>query len=199
MADLFQRTPAGAVSPTRGALEYRYRSARNQLLWIVGFSALNLILLVGGTNTRFLFSAIIPLMLVDLGMYLCGMYPVEEYGAEYNELTFLDSGVFYAIVAVAFVIVGVYLLLWFLARKNKYVWLIVAAVLFALDSVMVLFSMLGSPGGALLDLLFHAWIMYSLISGIISAVKLGNLPPEETFYIDPNNPTQSTLDFTVEQ
>jgi hypothetical protein len=50
----------------------------------------------------------------------------------------LDSSLLVIGVAVAAVICGLYLLCWFLSKKNKVAWFIVALVLFSLDTLLML-------------------------------------------------------------
>ncbi len=198
MANFFPGTQPGAQLTARGALVFRYNTARNQLLWVVAFSAINLILQLVGADLYFLFSATAPLILTFFGMFFCGKYPAEVYGEDFSEYQFLDSSVFAVFVTVAFAIIGMYLLCWFMAKKQKVAWMIVALVLFALDTVLMLWYY-GISFGILFDALFHAWVIYYLIVGIRAAFQLKNLPPEEEFAVDPTDPTQQTLDFTVDE
>lgn len=198
MANFFPKTQPGAQLTARGALAFRYNTARNQLLWVVAFSAINLILQLVGADLYFLFSATAPLILVFLGMFFCGKYPAEVYGEVFSEDQFLDSSVLVVLVVVAFAIVGMYLLCWFMAKKQKVAWMIVALVLFSLDTVLML-GYYGISFEILFDALFHAWIIYHLIVGIRAAFQLKNLPPEEEFVVDPADPTQPPLDFSIDE
>ena len=56
-------------------LENKYKSSLSNLLLVMAFTAINIVLLVTNADTYFLFSAFIPYLCVDTGMYLCGMYP----------------------------------------------------------------------------------------------------------------------------
>ena len=55
--------------------------------------------------------------------------------------------------------------------------MIAALVLFSIDSALML--LLGDFASSILDLVFHAWVIYYLVVGIISANKLKNMPEEE--------------------
>ena len=197
MAGLFGGMRVGAQMPTRGALEYRYNYARNQLIWVVAFSAINLILQLVGADLYFLFSTYVPLLLTSLGMYLCGKYP-EEYYLDWGDEPFLPSVVLTVLAVIAFLSIGAYLLFWFLSKKQKVAWMIVALVFFALDTV-VMFLSVEIIAEMLLDILFHAWVIYSLASGIRAAFKLKNLPPEEELPLDTASPAGQTYDFTTEE
>ena len=72
----------------RQVLETKYRNSRSNLLFVLIFTAINILLLVAQTNTYFLFSAYIPYALVGIGMLLCGMYPAEYYGQDYSSMEF---------------------------------------------------------------------------------------------------------------
>lgn len=198
MASLFKKAQSGAQLPTRGALEYRYNTARNQLIWVVAFSVINLVLQLVGADLYFLFSAYFPLFLTSMGMLLCGKYSEEYYVGELEGMEPLPSVVLTVLVVASFVIIALYLLFWFLAKKQKVAWLIAALVFFALDTVGML-VLGGISFDMLFDILFHAWIIYYLITGIRAAYKLKNLPPEEEITVDSNDPTQPPLDFSVEE
>ena len=96
--ELFKRSEKQEI-PTREALERRCAVARRDILILVGFTAVNLLLMLTKTNLYFLFSAYIPHMLVDLGMLMCGMHPEELYevlyDAPYHSLEFTDKGFFF--------------------------------------------------------------------------------------------------------
>ena len=198
MADFFGKPQMGMQVTARGALEYRYNTARNQLLLVVVFSAVNLLFQIFGVDMYFLFSAYIPLLLTSFGMLLCGRFPEEFYTGEYADMEILPSAVFVVLAVVSFLIIAAYLLFWFLSKKQKVAWMIVALVFFALDSLlMLLFG--GISFDMLFDILFHAWVIYYLISGIRAAFKLKTLPPDEVFAADPTDPTQPPLDFSVDE
>lgn len=55
-------------------------------------------------------------------------------------------------------------------------WLIVALVLFALDTLMMLLGGIGLD--SIVDILFHGWVIISLSMGISAHFKLKKLPEE---------------------
>ena len=69
----------------------RYNIGRLNLLLVALFSLINVILLVCGSYTYFLFSASLPYFLTDLGMFMCGRYPEEFYEGGYQAYSFVDS------------------------------------------------------------------------------------------------------------
>lgn len=179
MANIFNRQANNApqLSP-RAALEGKYNSARYNLLGVIAFTAINLILLIANTGSYFLFSAYLPYFFVDMGMYLCNKYPAEYYDEFFQPLeTPFPDGVFYAMIVIAVVILLAYLLCFIFSSKKRVGWLIAALVFFGIDTAAYLL-LFGIDLTAILDILFHAWVIYYLVSGIIAHNKLKNLPED---------------------
>jgi hypothetical protein len=172
---LFKNRQETQAVSARQAMEMKYASARRDILLVLGFTIINIILLVTNTNTYFLFSAYIPYLIADFAMYFCGKYPAEYY--EGVALDFYGDTVFAVMLALAALILVMYLLSWFFSDKGRVGWLIFAAVLFGLDTAGML--LMGVSLEYVLDILFHAWFLYSLIGGIVAYYKLKKLPPEE--------------------
>ena len=166
----------GQPSP-RALYEQKYKSSRMNLLLVVAFTVINLILLITNANSYFLFSAFVPYFIAGLGMMMCGRFPAEYYeGME--EMTFFDNSVFAVLLIIAFAITLVYLLAWFMSSKNRSGWLIFALVFFAIDTVAMIFVD-GISLEAILDVVFHGWVIYYLVIGINAAKKLKELPEED--------------------
>ena len=160
----------------RQQMERRYASARMNILWVVLFTAINIVLLVSNSYTYFLFSAFIPYAIVDYGMIVCGKYPADFYG-DLSQYQFFDTTVLVVLIAVAAVICVLYLLCWIFSKKRRVAWLIVGLVFFALDTVFMLLG--GISADRILDIVFHGWVIISLTGGIIAHSKLKKLPAEE--------------------
>jgi hypothetical protein len=65
-----------------------------------------------------------------------------------------------------------------MSRKNRVGWLIFALVFFGLDTLgMLIFNGIAADG--IIDIVFHAWIIYYLVVGIIAHNKLKNYPYED--------------------
>lgn len=173
MAKLF-----GQELSTRRTYEQKYKSSRMNLLMVVILTAINLVLLVTNANSYFLFSAFIPYFIASMGMLLCGRYPQEFYEGEFEELVFFNDTVFIVLLVIAIVITSFYLLAWFLSNKNRVGWLIFALVFFVVDT-LGMFVLNGASFEGILDILFHAWVIYDLSRGIVAYYKLKKLPPEE--------------------
>ena len=164
--------------PQRRLLEERYNKSRHNLLLVLIFTAINIVLLVTNANSYFLFSAYVPYMLVDLGMDLCGMYPAEYYGVDYSEDLFLNPSFFAICLGIALVILAMYLLSWIFSKKARVGWLIFSVVFFVIDFI-VLLLVVELNSSIMIDIVFHVWVIVSLMMGIISHFKLKKLPVEE--------------------
>ena len=176
---LFNRNQnATAQFSQRQMLENTVRNARNNLLIVLVFTVINIILLVSGGNTYLLFSAYLPYMLVDYGMFFGGMYPLEYYGEYLSEISFLGTGYFVRMISIAVIALVMYVLCWLFAKKNPKGWLTFALVLFGLDTA-VLFWFAGFAANLLVDYVFHGWVIVSLAMGLSALKKLKNLPEEE--------------------
>ena len=165
------------LSPQQ-VLETRCRNARQNLLYVVIFTLVNILLLVTKSDLYFLFSAYIPYVLVSTGMMLCGMYPPEYYGQDISYLEFLSPTVFAILLTVAIVITALYFLSWIFSKKNRVGWLIFALVIFVIDTIgMFIFTGFAVEG--IVDIIFHVWVIVSLALGINANFKLEKLPVDE--------------------
>lgn len=160
----------------RERLESKFASARGNLLFVVGFTIINLILLVTNSDTYFLFSAFVPYLITTTGMLICGKSPADYY-EDMGEFEFFGNGVFVGFIAVAVILTLLYLLAWFLSKEQKSGWLIFALVFFSIDS-LCLFAVTGLAIDSIIDIIFHIWVIVSLSGGISACKKLKNLPEE---------------------
>ena len=166
----------------RQILENKYLSSCGNILLVLIFSLINVVLLVINSNTYFLFSAYVPYFIADLGMTLCGLYPAEYY-TDLAGLELLPKESFAVFIVIVAIILALYLVCWLLAKKQKSGWMIVALVLFIVDTLVMLL-LAGFSMDAILDYLFHGWVLISLISGLAAAAKLKKLPEEEELAVD---------------
>lgn len=169
--------PSQTASPRQMYVQ-RYNSARYNLLIAAGFTVINVIMLIAKTFSYFLFSANVPYVLVDLAMDFCGMYPAEYYGEYYDTAVFWPKGIFYIALAIAIVIIALYVLCFLFSKNYKVGWLICALAMFAVDTVCMLL-VYNITIDMIVDVLFHVWVLAILIMGIVSYYKLKNMPPEE--------------------
>lgn len=176
---LFNQTKTVAQPPAMV-----YKNARTNLLITIAFTLVNIILLIVDGSVYFLFSAYIPYSLVSSSKFLCGLYPAEFYeelGYDVNSIEFLPEAAFYISLAIAAVILVVYLLCFIFSKKNRYGWLIAALVFFAVDTVLMVlgFDFSSFDIYTILDVVFHAWIIFILVKGIMAGLKLSKLPVTE--------------------
>lgn len=162
-------------SVTEQSLKQKYNNARNNLLLVIIFSVINIVLLVANINSYFLFSASVPYMLTDIGMFLCGRYPAEYYTGELEGFQALPSAVFYVLLAIAVITLLLYFLAFLLSKNGKVGWLIFSLVLFSLD-MGVMFMYFGIALDMILDMVFHIWVIVILAIGIRAHYKLKDLP-----------------------
>ena len=134
-------------------VQNKYAVARVNLLLMSILTVANVILFALGSDTYLLFSASIP-------MYL--------------PILFVESLVTYAILGV--ILTLPYLALWFFSKKSRGC-MIGALVLFSLDCIVMLYFAIG-PYFAdwIIDIVFHAWVMYYLIMGVVHGNEAGKEP-----------------------
>jgi hypothetical protein len=148
---------------SREYLENQFHSGRMNLLMMISFTVTNIVLLLAESGLYFLFSATIPYFLAALG---------AEMDMQLGGSTYVTTAV-----VVCAVILGVYLLLWFLSKKRPGM-LYVAFGLFALDTVALLAMALLAGGlvEEIVNIIFHGWVLFSLFQGARCGGKLKNMP-----------------------
>ena len=176
MAGFFSRAPQNVTQTD--IYEHRYSRARFSLLTAVILTVLNIILLVSGTNTYFFFSAFIPYLIADLGMALCGKYPEDYYTEELADIEFLDPSFLVIAVVIALCIAGIYLLCFFMSKKNNGIWLTVALIMFAIDTLSMMTGIM-LAAEFLIDVAFHLWLIVDLALGLNAYTKLKALRSTE--------------------
>ena len=137
-----------------------FTRARANLLAVVAFTVVNIILAATGSDWMFLFSATIPLMITHL----------------FAGIAFVAGGGILVIgVVLALLCAGVYFLFWALSKRWR-VFILVALIIFAIDTLVFLFVVLGIGGaGDIINLAFSGWVLYYLIIGTIAWAKLSNV------------------------
>ncbi len=158
-------------------LETQYKSSIGNLLLVVVFSAVNIVLLLVNGNSYFLFSAFVPYFAVDYGMYFCGMYP-EEYYYDVPDMVFEEKSFLGVWIAIAVVILTVYVLCWYLAIKKKLGALIAALLFFIIDTAVMLWLVEFSMD-SIIDILMHVWVLSYLVFAIVIYFKIKKSPVEE--------------------
>lgn len=181
MSKLFENNNALNL-PEHQKLENRYKGSINNLLLVVLFSVVNIVLLVLNTDLYFLFSAFVPYALADYGMYCCGLYP-QEYYADIQDPVFYDTSFMGIVLTVAAVIIGIYLLCWYFAKKKKIGGVIFALILFILDTG-AMFWVTGFSTDIIIDIVFHIGVIGYLINAIVVHNRMKKTPAEEICNVD---------------
>jgi len=136
----------------------KFNKARNNLLGVLAFTFINLLLLTFDVDIAFLFSAFVPqlihIIIADIGFPLAGF-------------------------VVGMLSVSVYLLCYLLSKRWR-VFILIALILFVFDAVFMLGTMLlaGAFAEFIPNIIFHAWIIFYLISGTIAWGRLTGISPE---------------------
>ena len=121
-------------------------------------------------------------------MYYCGMYPADYYLA-YSAPDFLPIGVFVAMMCIAVIMVVLYVLSWVLSKK-KAGWLIFGMIFFVIDTLAMV-ALNGIVVESILDYVIHAWVVVSLIGGVLANKKLKDLPEEPLPAFENAAPTET--------
>lgn len=170
----------------RAKYQKNYANARANLLLATILTVASVIMVVVA-DYLFYFSALIPVIIAVTGrefqMMTNGSYTAADLGLtaeEYELMQTIDGNMILIVcLVIALLITAVYFLCWLLSKKRP-AWMIVALVLYSVDTFFALPEILGNlavdPMGAVLMLLFHAWMLYYLISGLIASSKLKKLP-----------------------
>ena len=174
MAFLNRQNAEPQQASQRELLMGKFSRSRGTILAVVAFSLVNILLMVTNANLYFLFSAYVPMILLDMGMFYCGKYPAGYYE---EEIAFLPDTFLWATVAIAGLILLAYLLCWIFSKKASAGWMIFALVLITLDTGLM-FLMNGFAIAYLADTIIHICIIVSLSKGISACHKLKHLPPE---------------------
>ncbi len=161
----------------RTLLESRYNTARVNLLIAIAFTVINVILFASGGSSYFLFSIFVPYYTVLMGLILCGKAPAEFYGEDYDTLIFFGNDVLIAAIAIAVVMLALYVLCYAMSGKGRVGWLIAAPVLMVADTLMMLW-LGGFDADTVTDLIFHVWVVIYLAMGVHAHYKLKTLPPD---------------------
>ena len=142
-------------------LEQKYNSTRMNLLLVVILTAVNIILYIAGSESMLLFSASVPYYAVIFGSVM--------------PLPILSIPCY----VIAGICILVYLLSWIFSKKRSG-WLVVALVFFIVDTIaMVALYVSAQDFSGILDIVLHAYILYSLFVGVSTGKKLKNMPAEE--------------------
>lgn len=190
----FQRNTT-LISP-RQAMENQYKVSRMNLLVAIAFTLINIIMALTATDTYFLFSAMIPYHLVVTGMFLCGKLPAEYYEGSMSDYIFYENSYLVVCIVIAVLCIAALALCWFFSRKQKIGGLIAALVLFIIDT-LGMFYLYGFAPDMLINIFFHAWVIFYLISGIRACKKLKFFPEDEPVVAMPEQTVEGGFSETM--
>lgn len=146
-------------------LEQKYNNGRNNLMLVVIFTFVNVVLQLLDAGMYFLFSASFPLLSVEFGRALS----IRMFNDAYLVLG----------IVLAFVAIACYAALFFLSKKHR-VCILIALILFCVDTLFLFWLLsLGFEASMVLDILFHVWVLFSLISGVKAWADLKKVPADE--------------------
>ncbi|MCL2592943.1 MAG: hypothetical protein FWD82_06215 [Defluviitaleaceae bacterium] len=135
----------------------KFNRARKNLLAVVAFTLVNLFLISFEIELNFLFSAFVPQLL---------------------QIIFIDFSVSIALV-VGLLSTSIYLLCYFLSKRWR-PFMLIALIFFLIDALIMLGFMLltGIYAEFLLNVVFHIWILFYLVTGTSAMIKLSKVTPE---------------------
>lgn len=145
----------------RNTVKQTYEKARANLKLMLVFTFINIVLLLVGSETMLLFAATVPYLSVIFASAI-----------EIVEMRVLG-------IVIAAVVMALYLVCCIFSKKSP-VWMIVALVMFVIDTIALIFMYvaIGEYSG-ILDFAIHIWVLYYLVIGVINGYKLRKLGPED--------------------
>lgn len=176
MAQKFSFSRSQPDTPKQ-AYDIKYTNSRTNILLALILTAVNIIMLISGGDSYFLFSIFVPYYAVLMGTVLTGHYPSSWVPEDYEGLPVLDNSFLVIMIVVAVVIMALYLLSWIFSSKQRVGWLIFALAFFSADTLLMLL-LGGFDLTVLVDLIFHVWVIVSLAIGVYAHFKWKSLPDE---------------------
>ncbi len=139
-----------------------YDNARSNLLIAIIFTIINVAFIFMETDTMFLFSSTIPYYFALLGWY-------------WESIIELGIGI---------VIIVLLLGLWLISKKYV-VGLVLATIYFVIDTIFMLWVYdFQFDASILIDILFHVWIIFYLVGGLIYHKNNKNKTEEPEFVVE---------------
>lgn len=145
-------------------LEKRIKTAKTTIIIVAVLTIINSVLIALNADVSFTFSAFIPQLIT----------------AVFAEIAIQEGvgSILYIGLAIAVFMSLIYLGLWFGAKK-KNEFIVAALVLFSVDTIFLLFSIIRYfDAGFIIDIFFHGWVIYDLILGVASCSKLSKMPAQ---------------------
>ncbi|MDR2941415.1 MAG: hypothetical protein LBV17_02355 [Treponema sp.] len=147
-----------------------FEKTRKNLLTAIIFTVINIILALINANVYFPFSATLPLIVLEMGRSLD---------------TKMGSPIFlYIGLIIAFFIILLYFIFWILSKKIR-VLILVVLIFFCIDSLFLIYLIINSELeiSTIIEIVFHFWVLYYLIIGTKTWLKLRSVSTEEYYNI----------------
>lgn len=142
----------------RDRLQQKVKNGRGNLLVAMAFTLLNILLFFTGSEMMLVFSISVPYYVL-----------IFTWAMEILLAGLLDAAV----------VLVMYFLCWLLSKRRP-VFLLIAAILFAVDTLcLILLYIWAQDFSGILDFGFHVLVLYYLFSGYAASRKLKALPEEE--------------------
>ncbi len=150
---------ASQMDPESQRLQRRVSSGRGSIAIAAVLSLVNLVLLWLGSETEFLFSLSSPSIFVGFGMGIS-----EQIGSNIPTIIGAVAGL---------LVIVIFGLLFLFSKKSLVAW-VVAGILSVADTAMLLWlmTMMEDPSALALNVLFHIWLVGSILWGFLAARKL---------------------------
>ena len=148
------------MTKDKGFEKQMYDKARANLLLMIILTIINIVLFFLGSETVMLFSATIPYMSILIGV-----------------LSEIDGAIqVCAVFTIAIMVM--YFMCWILSKRNP-IWMIIAMVMFVIDTVALICIYVGIQEAAgIIDLITHIWVFYYLFIGVRYGYKLKKISSE---------------------
>ena len=138
--------------------------ARSNLIAMTVLTIVNIAAYFFGGNFGFPFSAFFPYAAVIFG---------DIFAAELGDPMIFYWGIALASISLILFFIG------YILSKKRHIWLTIVTVLYVLDLIFMTFIYFPDfDFSALLDYVFHFWVLYYLVLGVIAVRKIKNLPEE---------------------
>ena len=119
---------------------------------------------------------------------MCGKMDNEFYVGKYADIEFLDNGFYVGMIALAFLIVGIYVLLWFLSKKYTFALVIAGIIVFA-DTVAMFFIYTTFAVDLIFDYAIHSLMIIMIFMGAHAGFKLKKIRADEKAFMESVNRT----------
>jgi len=149
----------------------KFTRARGNLLLVVTFTLINILLLAFESDFYLLFSATVPMIVLEFFMEEAAISGIPVY---------TTIGIIIALFGVL-----VYFVFWLLSKRVR-AFILISLIVFAIDTLLFVMLIAGAflldgwfEPAFLIDLAFHAWILFYLITGTVAWAKLKGVSTEQ--------------------